>query len=98
MPLQLDVRPIAAEQTHETIEQAADAETPRVERWPSRERDESIREAVELVERQRALAFRRAQFHARHQAAEVAIPVPAFTEDGKRPKQFGIWNSEFRIL
>ena len=45
------------------IEQAADAERGRVERRAADERDEAAGVAVEIVERQRALAFRRAQLH-----------------------------------
>ncbi len=84
MPLQLDVRAIAAEETDEAIEQAADAEAARVERRAARQRDEAGGEAVELLERERALAFRRAQFHAGDEAAEIPIALLVLAEDGKQ--------------
>ena len=86
MPLQLDVRAIAAEDADEAIEQAADAEPARVERRAAGQRDEAGGGAVEIVERQRALAFRRAQLHAGDQAAEIAIALRAFAEDGQATK------------
>ena len=48
---------VATEETDEPIEQAADAVMPRVEQRPAGQRDEPGGEAVELVERQRALAL-----------------------------------------
>ena len=83
MPLQLDVDAAAAEQADQPIEQAADA----VPRPSSAARPASATRprgaAVELVERQRALAFRRAQLHARDQPAEIAIALGAFAEHGQ---------------
>ena len=66
------------------IEQAADAVPLAVERRAAGQRDQPGGAAVQLLERQRALAFRRAQLHARDQPAEIAIPVLAFAEDGKQ--------------
>ena len=68
MPLQLDVHAVAAEDADEAIEQAADAVPAAVERGAAGERDEAGGAAVELLERQRAFAFRRAQLHARDRA------------------------------
>ena len=39
---------------------------------------------VEIVERERAFAFRRAQLHARHEPAEIAIPSGDSTSTGRR--------------
>ena len=39
--------------------------------------------AVEILERQRAFAFRRAHLHARDQPAEIPIALLAFAEDGQ---------------
>ena len=75
MPLQLDVHPIAAEDADEAIEQAADAVPPAVERRAAGKRHEPGGAAVQLLERQRPLAFRRAQLHARHEPAQVAIAL-----------------------
>ena len=83
MPLQLDVDAVAAEHADEAIEQAADAVPPAVERRAAGERDQPGGAAVELLERQRALAFRRAHLHARDQPAEIAVALRAFAEDGQ---------------
>ena len=83
MPLQLDVDAVAAEDADEAIEQAADAVPPAVERRAAGQRDEPGGAAVQLLERQRAFAFRRAQLHARDEPAEVPVPVRAFAEDGE---------------
>ena len=85
MPLQLDADVVAAEEADEPIEQAADAVLPRVEHRPARQRDEAGGEAVELLERERALPFRRAHLHARHQAAEVPVALCDGDEDGQPP-------------
>ena len=61
-----------AEHADEAIEQPADAVAPAVERRAAGERDQAAVVPVELLERQRALAFRRAQLHARDQPAQVA--------------------------
>ena len=60
------------------IEQAADAVPPAVERRAAGERDEAARAAVQLLERERALAFRRAQLHARDQPAEIPVALGGF--------------------
>ena len=83
MPLQLDVHAVAAEDADEAIEQAADTVPPAVERRAAGQRDEAGRAAVELLERQRPLAFRRAQLHARDEPAEVPVALLAFAEDGQ---------------
>ncbi len=81
--LQLDVHAAAAEDADETIEQAADAVPPAVERGAAGERHQAGRAAVELVEPQRAFAFRRAHLHARDQLTKVAIALRAFAENRK---------------
>ena len=83
MALQLHVHVAAAEDADQAIEQPADAVAAAVERRAAGERDQTRRAAVELVERQRAFAFRRAQLHARHEAAEIAVPVRTFAQDGE---------------
>ncbi len=75
VPLQLDAGIAAAEDADDAIEQAADAEALGAQQRAAGHGDEAGGEAVELVERERALAFRRAQLHPREQAAEIA---PAF--------------------
>ena len=57
MPLHFDIRAIASEQADDPIEQAADAESMRVERGATDERDEPAGHAVECVDRQRTFAF-----------------------------------------
>ena len=81
MPLQLDVDAVAAEDADQAIEQAADAVPPAVERGAAGQRDQPGGAAVQLLERQRALAFRRAQLHARDQPAEIPVAFRAFAED-----------------
>ena len=81
--------PIAAEDADEAIEQAADAVPPAVERRAAGERDEPGGAAVELLERQRAFAFRRAQLHARDQPAEIPVALRAFAEDGQHEELEG---------
>ena len=63
--------------------EAADAEAVGVERGAAGQRDEPGGRAVELVERERPFALGRAQLHARDQAAEVAIALGGFAEDGE---------------
>ena len=48
------------------------------------ERDEPVRVALELVERERAFALRRAHFHARDQPTEIPVALGAFAEDGQK--------------
>jgi hypothetical protein len=58
--LQLDEHVVAPEHSHHTIEQAADTVPPAVERRAPDDRHEPARGPVQFVDRQRALAFRRA--------------------------------------
>ena len=83
VPLQLDVHAVATEQADEAIHQAADAAAAGVERRAADERDEAAGRAVQIFQRQRAFAFRRAHFHAGDQAAQVAVALLAFAEDGQ---------------
>ena len=78
MALQLEIDVAAAEDADEAIEQPAHAVAPPVERGAPREHDEPARAAVELLERQRALALRRAQLHPRDQPAEISVARPGF--------------------
>jgi hypothetical protein len=73
--LQLDEGVRAAKDPDDAIEQTADAEAVRAQQRAAGHGDQAGNAAVELVDAERALAFRRAQLHARNQAAEVA---PAF--------------------
>jgi hypothetical protein len=84
VPLQLDIDAAAAEDADEAIEEAADAVPPRVEHRAPGERDQTGGAAVELVERQRPLAFGRAQLHARDQLAEVPVAFGAFAQHRQR--------------
>ena len=84
MALHFDIHLGATEDAHQAIEQAAHTVALGVQQRLPRQRDESADMAVELVERQCAFAFRRAQLHARDQATEVA---PAFL--GKRQGEAG---------
>src|ERR1051326_6210743 len=46
--------------------------------------------AVEIVERQRAFTLRRAELHARDQAAEISVAGLAFTENGEDKGRDGL--------
>ena len=72
--LQLHKNIVAAEDADQAIEQAADAEPLGAEERAAGHGNEAGDAAVELVDGQRALAFRRAQLHARNEAAEIAPP------------------------
>ena len=85
MPLQFDVDVRPAEQADQPIEQAADAMPLHPQDFAARQRDEAARMAIEFLERQRALPFRRAQLHARDQATQVAVAVGGLDEDGQEP-------------
>ena len=80
MALNLDIDIAAPEHADERIDQPADAVFLETEQVAPRERDEPACLAVELVERQRALAFRRPHFHARHEAAEISISLGGFDQ------------------
>ncbi len=81
MPLELDVHAIAAENADEAIEHPAHTVSTPVERRAPGERDEPGGAPVQLLERQRAFAFRRAQLHARDQPAEIPVAFGVFTEN-----------------
>ena len=83
MTLQLHVHAMPAEQSDEAIEQPADAVAAAVERGAADERDEPARAPVQLLQRERAFALRRAELHAGDEAAQVAVPVLAFAENGQ---------------
>ena len=85
MALQLDVHVVAAEQADEAVDEPAHAVAAAVERDPADERHEAGRESVELFQRERAFALRRAHLHARNEAAQIAVPVLGFAEDWERP-------------
>ena len=84
MALQLDVQVPAAEHADEAIDEAADAVPATGERGAAGERDEPADMAVQIVERERAFALRRAHLHARDQPAEIAVALLGFAEDGQR--------------
>ena len=83
VPLQLDADVAAAEHPDQPIDQAADAEPRTVDGGAAGQRDQAADVAVEIVERQRALAFRRRQLHPRQQPAEIAVAVTRRDEDGQ---------------
>ena len=94
VPLQLDVHAAAAEQARQgdpsdRSPHRAGHSSRRPARWAPRalaagERDEAAGRAVQIVQRQRAFAFRRAHFHAGDQPAQISIALLAFAEDGQR--------------
>ena len=84
VPLHLDVDLRRAEGADDAIDQPADAESRPVDRGAARQRHQPSGVAVEVVERERALTFRRPQLHHRHQAAQVAVAVPRLDQDGQR--------------
>src|SRR5882672_6751130 len=83
MTLQLDVHAGAAEDADQAIEQTANTVPPAGEHGAAGDRDEAGGAAVELLERERALAFRRAHFHARDQFAEIPIAFGRFAQHRK---------------
>jgi hypothetical protein len=85
MPLQLHAHSIAAEETNQPIEHAADAVMPRVENRPSGQRDETGCQAIDLVDGERAFSFGRPHLHPRDEATEILITLCARDEDGKPP-------------
>ena len=94
VPLQLDADVAAAERPDQPIDQAADAESRTVDGGAAGQRDQAADVAVEIVERQRALAFRRRQLHPRQQPAEIAVAVTRRDEDGQAEKT-GLGRSRF---
>ena len=83
--LQFQPHVVAAEHADQPVHQAAHAVPAGHERLSADNGDEAAGAAVKLVEVQRALAFRRAQFHARQQAAEVLVPLAAFHKNREPP-------------
>ena len=79
--LQLDAHLGAAEDADQPIQQPADAEAIGAQQRLPGQRDEAGDVAVEILERQRAFAFRRAQVHRREETAEFATR-PGGDEDG----------------
>jgi hypothetical protein len=97
MTLQLHVDAVAAEDPDEPIEQAADAVATRAKDLAAGERHEAPHLAVELLERERAFAFRRAELHPRHETAQVPIPLGGFDEDRKNPARLLASPSGLRV-
>ena len=85
MPRDRDIDVRAAEGADQPIEQPADAVLPRVEQRLPRQRHQALDVAVEIVQRERALPFRRAQLHPREQTGEILIARPGRDEDGQGP-------------
>ena len=81
--LELDARIGRAKETDDAIDEAADAK-PAAERGAADQGDQAAGPAVELLERQRPLPFRRAQFHLRDQAAEILVAGARLDEHGQR--------------
>ena len=82
MALHLDVDCCAPEDADQPVEQPADAEAIGLQQRPPGQRDEPADVAVEILERERALAFRRAQLHRGDQPAEVAVALLGRDKDG----------------
>ena len=101
MPLQFQAHVRAPEHAHQAVHQAAHAVPAGHQRLAADDRDETAREAVQFLEAQRALSFRRAQFHAREQAAEVLVALRgsrrarANAMSGTRGSGFGARGSPF---
>ncbi len=76
MPLQLDVDRVGAEQPDQPIEQAAHAMLPDVQQIAAGQGHQAADTPLERLERQRALAFRRAQLHRRDEPAQILIARP----------------------
>ena len=81
MALDLDVHVAASEHADERIDKAADPIFLKPEQLAPGERDEAACLSVELVERERALAFRRAHFHPGDQSAQVSVAFGGFNQD-----------------
>ena len=81
--LQLDRDPAGAEHSRESIDEAADAKAAAVDRCPPDERHQPAHVAIQIVEREGALAFRRAQLHPRDEPAQVAITLTRSHEQRK---------------
>src|SRR4051812_26246572 len=88
MALQLDIGVVTAKNADQTIDEAANAELGTAEHRASRERDQSRRHPVEILEGERAFAFRRAQLHRRQQPAKIAVPLLGLDEDGELENAF----------
>ena len=73
--LHLDVDLLAAEDADQPVEQPADAVPIAAQQRPAGQRDQPADVAVEILERERALPFRRAQLHRGDQPAEVAVAL-----------------------
>ena len=87
MPLELHEGPRPPEQPDDAIEQAAHAVVRRVQRRAADERDEPLRAAFEILERERTLALGRAHLHPRDEPAQVAIPLARRDEHGEPPEK-----------
>ena len=81
MPLQLQIGVVAPEHADEPIDAARRRRTARRLAWRGPPSATSPGVAVELVEGQRPLPFRRAQLHHRQQPAEISVAVLRFDED-----------------
>jgi hypothetical protein len=75
MTLELDAHVVGAERADQPIDQAAHTKPRGVDCGTTGQRNETADVSIELVERERSLAFRRAKLHLRHEAAEIAIPL-----------------------
>ena len=83
VPLHLDVDIRPPEDAHQRVEQPADAVTLGPEQGLPRQRDQAADVPVEIGQRERALAFRRAQLHSGNQAAQVLPALFGGDKDGK---------------
>ena len=82
VPLHLHVDLLAAEDAHQPIQQPADAVAVGPQQRPAGQRHQPGHVPVEILERERALALRRAQLHRGDEAAEVAVALLGGDEDG----------------
>ena len=90
MPRDRDMDAVATEGADQPIEQSSHAVLPRVEQRLPRQRHQAGDVAVEIVQRERALPFRRTQLHLRQQPAQILVARPGRDEDGKGPGDCGL--------
>ena len=83
MPLDLDIHVLAAEEADQRIDEPAHPVSLESQQFAPRKRHEPAGVALEILQRQRAFAFRRAHLHARHETAEIAIALGGLDKNRK---------------
>src|SRR6185503_7401530 len=85
--LQLDPDVSAAEHGRELCDESTDAVPLGLERRPARERDESVRLSLQILQAQIELALRRLQLRARDDPAELLVALGRLHEHRQRPRR-----------